>query len=462
MNANLQAGVAPRPVDVTHRRVLALAGPMMLAHATTPLMGIAGTAIIGSLGEAALVGGVATAAIIFDFIFWGLGFLRMGTAGLTAQAQGAGDDSEQRAVLWRALVLATTLGLLLIAMQSAIAVLAFRFIDASPAVTQAAREFYDIRIWSAPVTLAGYATFGAIIGRGRADLGLLTQIFANVLNVLLSALFVLAFGWGVKGAAIGTLLAEAAGLALNLYLLHRLPGALARTPLSRVFEATGFRIMLTLNRDIMIRTAALIFVSAWFLRSGAQADDATLAANAILMALAMALVALVDGFGTAAEQLCGQSFGARDPKGFRRAVWLCGWWSVACGFAIAIGTLAVGDLYAQAMSPAPEVREITLAYLPYAALLPLAGALAFSFDGVFIGAGWGRDMRNTMLAATAFYLVLAFALERYGNAGLWSAQLLFYVARWVGQIWLYPRRLAQTFPVAKSSAAAPTASVTRA
>ncbi len=452
---------APQPVNVTHGRVLALAAPMMIAHATTPLMGIAGTAIIGSLGDAALVGGVATATIVFDFVFWSLGFLRMGTAGLTAQALGAGDEQELRAALWRALLLSTTLGVALIGLQSLIAAAAFYLIDASPVVTAAAREFYDIRIWSAPFTLSGYATFGAIVGRGRTDLGLITQIFANVLNVGLNVLFVLVFGWGVKGAAFGILIAETAGLALNLYLLSLLPGALAKVNLKRVFDGVGFRIMLMLNRDIMIRTAALIFVSVFFLRRGAHTDDATLAANAILMALALMLVALVDGFGTAAEQLCGQSFGARDPKGFRRAAYLCGLWSLVLGAAIGLVTLSVGGLYADAMTPVQNVRDIVRAYLPYAAMLPLAGALAFSFDGVFIGAGWGRDMRNTMLLATVFYLALAMALQSFGNTGLWIAQLTFYVARWSGQWWLYPKRVAETFPDAQSAALTPTASATR-
>ncbi len=434
---------------------------MMLAHATTPLVGIATTAIIGSLGDATLVGGVATAAIVFDFLFWSFGFLRMGTAGLTAQALGAGDAEEMRATLWRALVLSTGLGAALILLQTLIAVAAFRLIDASPAVTQAARDFYDIRIWSAPFTLSGYATFGAIVGRGRTDLGLLTQIVANVLNVALAAFFVLGMGWGVKGEALGINIAEALGLAFNIIVLKRM-GAMAPTSRARIFDSSGFRTMLTLNRDILIRTAALMFVSVVFLRTGAHVDDATLAANSILMVLAMFLVAMVDGFGTAAEQLCGQSCGARDPQGFRRAAWLCGWWSVVLGVVLWIGALGFAEFYARSMTPVPEVQAVVLAYLPYAALIPLAGALAFSFDGVFIGAGWGREMRDTMLLATLVYVGLVFALQPFGNAGLWVAQILFYVIRWSGQAWLYPRRLAQTFPAVQSAAFAPTASDSRA
>lgn len=452
---------SPQPVNVTHARVLWLALPMMLAHATTPLVGIASTAIIGSLGDATLVGGVATAAIVFDFLFWSFGFLRMGTAGLTAQALGAGNADEMRATLWRALVLSTSLGAALILLQALIAVAAFRLIDASPAVTQAAREFYDIRIWSAPFTLSGYATFGAIVGRGRTDLGLITQIFANVLNVALVALFVLGLNWGVKGAALGINIAEALGLAFNIFLLRRMD-ALAATSRARIFDSHGFRTMLMLNRDILIRTAALMFVSVVFLRTGAHVDDATLAANSILMVLALFLVAMVDGFGTAAEQLCGQSYGARDSRGFRRAAWLCGWWSVAFGAVLWISALGFAQIYAQAMSPVPEVQAVVIAYLPYAALIPLAGALAFSFDGVFIGAGWGREMRNTMLIAALVYVGLVFALQSFGNAGLWTAQILFYVVRWSGQAFLYPGRLAQAFPAAQSAAFAPTASDRRA
>ena len=460
--AETERASGARRVDASHSRVLRLAVPMMLAHATTPLLGIVDTAIVGRLGDAALVGGVATACIIFDFVFWTLGFLRMGTAGLTAQALGAGDKAEQRATLVRALVLSTSLGLFLILLQGAIGYAAFRIIDASPAVTEAARAFFEIRIWSAPITLSGYATFGAIIGRGRSDLGLLTQVVINLLNIVINVIFVVWFGWGVRGVAFGAVLAEALGLALNVAILRGLAGPIFGVTRIRVFNGPRFRKMLMLNRDIMLRTALLMFVSVFFLRRGARMDDATLAANAALMNLAMALVALVDGFGSAAEQMCGQSFGARDPNGFRRSAFLCCVWSVATAALITVVSWGLGGFYVDAVTPTPDANAIARAFLPYAAAIPLMGALAFAFDGIFIGAGWARDMRNTMLIATIVYVGLALALESWGNAGLWSAQLIFYVARGAGQMWLYPKRLSASFPEAQSPAATPQPSASRA
>ena len=431
---------------------------MMIAYATTPLLGMADAAVIGHLGEAALVGGIATAAIVFDFVFWSLGFLRMGTAGLTAQAVGAGDVAEQRATLVRSLVLSSGLGLGLILLQGLIGYVAFRLIDASPAVTQAARAYFEIRIWSAPITLSGYATFGAIVGRGRTDLGLVIQVAVNLLNIALNVLFVIGLGMGVRGSALGTLLAESAGLVLNLSIVRGLSGPLLAIDWARVFDRERFRRMLAMNFDIMLRTSLLICVSGFFLRRGAHVDDATLAANSALMTFAMALASLVDGFGTAGEQLCGQSVGARDADAFRRAAKLCCLWAIASGAAIGLSAWLVGGFYVDAVAPTPQVREIARTFLPCAAAIPFLGALAFAFDGVFIGAGWARDMRNTMLAAAVFYLAAAFGLASFGNGGLWGAQMMFYVARGLGQLWLYPRRTAETFPEAQSAALTPTAS----
>ncbi len=435
----------PRRVAVTHAAVIRLALPMTLAHMSTPLLGFADAAVIGRLGQPALLGAIAAAAVIFDFVFWALGFLRLGTAGTTAQAVGAGDRAEERATLVRALLLALLLAALVVILQKPIAWVAFAALDASPAVTAAARTYYDIRIWSAPFALLNYVVLGAVIGRGRTDLGLALQVLINLVNIAFNVAFVTLFGLGVRGSAFGTLLAEALGTAAGLLVLLRLHGRFA-IDWRRVSDRAALGRMMGANRDIMIRSASLIFAFAFFTAQGARGGEVVLAANAVLMNLFLLGAFFLDGFATAAEQMCGQSVGARDRDGFRRAVALTSLW--CAGFSTAVSLLAFvgGGLFIDIVSTSPAVRVAAREVLPFAALTPICGAMAFEFDGVFIGATWTRDMRNLMLAALAVYLGLFVALRPLGNAGLWSALLGFLLVRGALQAWRFKALSEATFP----------------
>ncbi len=436
---------APRRLAISHKAVIRLALPMTLAHMSTPLLGFADATVIGRLGQPALLGAIAASAVVFDFLFWGFGFLRQGTAGMTAQAVGAGDRDEQRATLLRALVLALVLGVVLIALQKPIAAIAFAALDATPAVTVAARGYFDIRIWSAPFALLNYVVLGAVIGRGRTDIGLVLQIFINASNIALNVGLVMGFGLGVRGSAAGTTVAEILGAAVGLVVLVRLTGRFT-IDWKRISDGPALRRMLGVNRDIMIRSASLIFAFAFFTAQGARGGDVALAANAVLMNLFLVSAYFLDGFATAAEQMCGQCLGAGDGVGFRRAVRLTSLWCVAFSAGVSLLALLGGNAFIAIVSTSAEVREAARFYLPFAALTPLCGAMAFEFDGVFIGATWTRDMRNLMLGALAVYLALFFALRPLGNAGLWTALLGFLAARGVLQGWRYPALAAEAFP----------------
>ncbi len=432
-------------IAVTHATVIRLALPMTLANMSTPLLGFADAAVIGRLGDAALLGAIAAAAVVFDFIFWGFGFLRLGTAGLTAQAVGAGDLAAERATLLRALLLALGLGALVALLQKPIATAAFAALDATPAVTAAARSYYDIRVWAAPFTLVNYVVLGAVIGRGRTDVGLVLQVVINLSNVALNVALVAGFGLGVRGSAFGTLVAEAVGAAAGLAVLARLHGRF-RIDGAGLRDRAALARMLGVNRDIMIRSAALIFAFAFFTAQGARGGDVVLAANAVLMNLFLISAYFLDGFATAAEQMCGRSIGARDGAGFRRAVGITSLWCVVFSGAVTLLAYAGGGAFIDAVSTSPAVRAAARAFLPFAALTPICGAMAFEFDGVFVGATWTRDMRNLMLAALALYLGLFFALRPWGNAGLWTALLGFLAARGALQGWRYRALAAATFP----------------
>jgi MATE family, multidrug efflux pump len=437
-------------VEVSHRAVMRIALPMTLAHITTPLLGFADAAVIGRLGQAHLLGAINAGAILFDFIFWGFGFFRMATAGLTAQALGAGDPQEMRAVLMRSLFLAAALGMAIIVLQRLIATTAFAALGASPEVTEAARIYYDIRIWSAPFAFATYAILGALIGRGRTDLGLSLQIAINLVNIALNVLLVYGFGLGIFGSGLGTLIAEVAGTAAGIAVMFWLDPRFYDVPRALLFAREKLRRLTAINADIMVRTVALLFSFAYFTSLGARGGDVMLAANAILMNLFMIAAFFLDGFATAAEQMCGQSLGAHDEHGFRGIVRLTSFWCLGFSLFVALAAFVGGRYFIDFISTNDAVRAYALAYLPYAALTPLLGALAFEFDGVYIGATWTREVRNLMLLALALYLAASFALRPLGNAGLWMALLLFLTARSIGQMWLYPGLVRRAFSTPSS------------
>ncbi|MFE1598483.1 MATE family efflux transporter [Methylobacterium sp. ID0610] len=439
----MQVGSAPM---VTNRRVLALALPMTLANVTTPLLGVVGAAAIGRLGDAALLGALALGAVIFDYLFWTFGSLRMATAGLTAQAAGAGDTAEIDRALARALVVAGLVGLAMVAAQAPLGAAAFALAGASPAVTAALSTYFGIRIFAAPFTLANYAVLGSTLGRGRTDLGLALQVAMNLLNIALTVALVLGFDLGVAGAALATVAAEAFGFLLGLLVLRRLGARPWRVARGEVLERAGLLRMLAVNGDVMVRTIAIIIAFGLFSALGARAGDLTLAANAVLQNLFLVGSFFLDGFATAAEVLCGQALGAREEETFRRAVRYAVGWCIGFGLAVSVLFLTTGGLFIDAVTTNPEVRAVARLYLPFAALTPLVAAAAFAFDGIYIGATWTRPMRNLMVAALAAYLVVLAAIHGLGNTGLWLAILTFLAARGLGQALLYPRLARAAFP----------------
>jgi MATE family multidrug resistance protein len=444
------AGDAREGVDfprVTNARVLRLALPMTLAHLSTPLLGIADAAVIGRLGEAHLLGAIAAAAIIFDFLFWSFGFLRQGTAGLTAQALGAGDRSEQGATLIRALSIGFGIGLAIIMLQAVIAWIGFTALNASAEVTSAARSYFDIRIWSAPFVLVNYAVLGALTGRGRTDIALGLQVLINLVNIALNVALVYGLVLGIRGAALGTLLAEMLGAILGLAIVWRMNGGLLLADRKEILQRDKLARMFAVNRDIMIRNMALLLAFAVFTAQSARGGDIRLAANAILINLFLVSAYFLDGFATAAAQMCGQAVGAKDFKGFGASVRLTLAWCLAFGLLVGALALTGGPGFIDFLTTNADVRAYARDYLVFAALAPVLGALAFELDGVFIGATWTKDMRNMMLVSLAIFLGLLFLLGPKGNVGLWAGLLTFFLARGVTLASRYPKLLRATFSI---------------
>ncbi len=419
--------------------MLAISVPMTLSHLTTPLLGLADMTVIGRLGDAALLGAVALGGVVFDFLFWSFGALRMGTAGLTAQAVGEGDDAEVDRALARALAVASIVGLAIIALQWPIALAAERAMGASAEVNAALAVYIHVRIWAAPFTLANYAILGSLIGRGRTDLGFALQVTLNLVNIALTILLVVGFGMGVAGAALGTLIAEGVAALLGIVLLRRLGSRPLKVPLAETLQRDAMLRMLAVNRDIMIRTIALILAFATFTSLGARAGDVTLAANAVLYKMFGLGSYFLDGTATAAETMCGQAWGARNRKAFNRAVAIALEWSLGLGAALSVLFIFAGPGFIDFVTTDQGVRAYAREFLVFAALTPLAGAMAFAFDGIYIGATWTRQMRDLMLLSFAIYLLVILVGREWGNAGLWTAFLVFLAARGIGQGIMYGR-----------------------
>ncbi len=424
---------------LTHKRVIKIAIPIVLSNATVPILGAVDTGVVGQMGQAAPIGAVGIGAVILSVAYWFFGFLRMGTTGLTSQALGAGDRREVSALLMRGLIIGAVAGLLIIVGQGGLFWAAFQLSPASPQVEAMARDYMQIRVWSAPAAISIYAITGWLIAQERTRGVMVLQIWMNGLNIGLDLWFVLGLGWGVNGVAFATFLAEWSGLALGLYLCRAaFRGRAWRDPV-RIFDRARLRHMALVNRDILLRSLMLQAIFTSFLFLGAGFGDVRLAANQVLLQFLEITAYAMDGFALAAETLVGQALGARQHARLRRAVVLSSGWGLAVGLALTLGFALGGPALIDLMTTAPDVRSEARTYLPWMVASPILGAAAWMLDGVFIGATRTRDMRNMMALSALVYLAAVLALVPVmGNHGLWAALLISFVARGVTLAWRYP------------------------
>ncbi len=429
---------------ITHKRVLKIAVPIVLSNATVPILGAVDTGVVGQMGAAAPIGAVGMGAVILSAIYWIFGFLRMGTTGLAAQARGAGETAEMRALLIRGLMLGGAAGLVFILAQVTIFSGAFWLSPASPEVETLARSYLEIRIWGAPATIALYAITGWLIAVERTRGVFLLQIWMNGLNIVLDLWFVLGLGWGVEGVAIATLIAEWTGLALGLWLCRDGFAGQIWRDWPRIFDATRLRRMVQVNGDIMIRSVLLTGSFTTFLFVGSDLGDVNLAANQVLLQFLEITAFALDGFAFSAEALVGGAVGARDRYQVRRASLMASQWGVGGAVLLSAVFFFAGPALIDLMSTSPDVREAGRTFLFWAALAPIIGVASWMFDGIYIGATWTRDMRNAMLQSVAIYVVALFVLvPAFGNHGLWAALMVLNLARGVTMGWRYPKLEAQ-------------------
>ncbi|WP_259991238.1 MATE family efflux transporter [Sulfitobacter sp. S190] len=421
-----EAATAP----LGHRRVLNIALPVVLSNATVPILGAVDTGVVGHMGLAAPIGAVGIGAVILSAFYWVFGFLRMGTVGLTAQAEGVGDRAEVAALLSRALMIGLGAGVVIIAAQAGLFWAAFRVSPASVEVETLARQYMAVRVWSAPAAIALYGITGWLIAQERTRAVLVLQVWMNGLNIVLDLWFVIGLGWGVQGVAFATFLAEWSGLALGLWFCRAVFATPAWRDRAQVFARARWLRMMSVNGDILVRSLLLeaIFVSFMFM--GAAKGDVTLAANQVLMQFLMITSYALDGFAFSAEALVGKAMGARQRLRLRRAAVLASGWGMGAAMLMASGFAVAGGTVIDAMTTAEAVRDAARIYLPYLIILPPVACAAFMLDGIFVGATRSRDMRNMMAVSFVVYVVCAAVLyPTLGNHGLWLSMLISFVAR---------------------------------
>ena len=432
------------PDSISYRYLLQKAWPIILANASVPLLGLVDTAVIGNVGSITDLGAIAFGALIFSFVYWSFGFLRMGTTGFAAQASGAGEEQEVRAVLGRALLIALCLGVVLILIQWPIGLAAFSLLDGSAPVEAVAQQYFDIRIWGAPATLATFALMGLLIGLGKSRTLLIVQLFLNGLNILLDVWFAGILGWGASGIALGTVIAEWTTVLLAGWLVYRTLNERKLLtevfwPKAKIMDLSALLKTASANLDIMLRTLILVFSFAFFINQSAKFGDTVLASNHILLQLIAFSAFFLDGYAFVVEALVGGAIGAKRSDVFDLAVRRSTVLALITAILLALVIALVGDIAVMLMTDISSVRLAANQLLPFAALYVLFSFAAFQLDGIFIGASFTRQMRDAAALSIAVYFIAWWALsDQHGIQGLWGAMIIYVVARAVALLLFYP------------------------
>jgi MATE family multidrug resistance protein len=426
--------------DVGFGRVLKLAIPIVLANLTQPLLSMVDTAIAGHFRDVASLGGVALGGLIFSFIFWGFGFLRMSTTGLVAQAHGADDPLALREVFWRAGLLAVAVGLVIVLLQGPLLLFATGLLTDRQQLLDQASLYCHARIWSAPLALGNYVILGYLLGVQKVRSALVLQIIVNLANILAALALVYGAQLGVAGLGAATATADLVGFAAGFAILARQSTGLLQPPAwTKLVEPVELKRLLLLNVNLFGRTMCLLAVFAWFTRTSASLSVAVLAGNTVLLNFQTFMAYGLDGFAQACEALVGAAIGARDRHSLLASIRASTILAALVSAAFAAVYALFGQSIIDALTDLPEVRRAAATYLPYAAVSPLVSVWGFQLDGVFIGATRTRDLVLAMIASSTIFACALTVLSSLGNQGLWLSFLIFMAARGATLGWLLPR-----------------------
>ncbi len=416
-----------------HHQVFFLALPMVLSNISVPLLGLVDAAVIGHLEHSWYLGGVAVGGTMISVTFWLLGFLRMATTGLSAQAFGAKDHTQQGRVLLQGLCMAWGFALLLLLVHKPIADIVMHFSDASSEVKRYAEQYFSIRIWGAPAALANLVLMGWLLGLQNAKVPMWLLIITNAANIVFDLLFVLGFEWKVQGAAAASVLADFTGLFIGMRFAWKEWQRLSLPPVFVLLHDVvhGLGRFVRLNRDIFLRSLCLQAAFTFMTFQGASLGDDIVAANAVLMSFLMLISFAMDGFAYAIEAMVGKAVGEKNREQLLNAMWVTTFWSAVIALIISLFFGMQGEVIIQFISSIDAVQQQAAIYLPWLVVMPMVSMWCFLLDGVFIGATRGKEMRNSMfLASCTFFIVWGLAAD-FGNHALWAAMISFMAMRGV-------------------------------
>ena len=428
------------------RQILQIALPSIVSNITVPLLGLIDMAIVGHMGSPAYIGAVAVGSMIFNLVYWLFAFLRMGSSGMTAQALGRRDLNEVTAILLRALMIALGIALLLIVLQVPLRELMFWLIGPTSDVAPLARTYFHIVIWGAPASLGLFCLTGWFIGMQNTRFPMFVSILQNVLNILASLTLVYGFGMKIEGVALGTVIAQYAGLLMALGLLFCNYGRLRKYLVMKgTFVRKAMGRFFNVNRDIFLRTLCLVAVNLFFTSAGARQGAVILSVNTVLLQLYLFFSYFMDGFAYAGEALGGKAYGARNVEAFRETLHRLWLWMLIVTTAYTLLYIIGGQWIVSILTDEPLVRTAADDYLLWAWLIPAAGCVAFIWDGIFIGITATRGMLvSTFISALVFFGVYGLTAGMMGNHGLWLAQIACLATRGIIQTIWYRLKLVKT------------------
>ncbi len=416
-----------------HQAFWLIAGPMIIGNISMALLGLVDTAVIGHLDTAVYLGGVAVGSVIFDFLFWGMGFLRMGTTGIVAQAHGKEDATEARTILTQSILVGLSIAFIFLLFQKPVIDMGLSLLEGSPDVKHYAAVYCYWLIWGMPALMILFSVNGWLLGMQNAMAVLHIGIIVNVINIVLDVVFVVYMDMDVRGVALATVISQYSGVIMSFFIVRKhLLKHSGEWLLDKIFNLKKIRLFLSLNHDIFIRTICLIFVFAFFTRESATHGDLVLAANSILMKFYLLMALALDGFNHAAEALTGKAIGEKNRTLFNKVVLLTLKWSLVFGLFFTLFYWMAGQGMINLLTDIESVREVAMVYLPWIIALPIISVWCFLLDGIFIGATRGPEMRNSMLICTfIFFLPLWYLFQFMDNHGLWLAFTIFIAVRGV-------------------------------
>ena len=422
-------------MNTHNREILQIALPSIVSNITVPLLGLIDAAIVGHLGAASYIGAIAVGGMLFNIIYWIFGFLRMGTSGMTSQAYGQKDEAETMRILARSMGVGMLIALALIILQYPIERIAFTLMKATPEVERLASLYFRICIWGAPAVLGLYSISGWCIGMQNSRFPMYVAITQNIVNILASLVLVYGFGMKIEGVAIGTLVAQYAGLLMAAWLwTSHFKRLLPYIQLQTLLAKGAIRRFFQVNRDIFFRTLCLVAVTMYFTSAGAAQGEVILAVNTLLMHFFTFFSYIMDGFAYAGEALVGKHLGANDRPALRQMVHQLFVWGIVLSLVFTLVYGIGGKVFLGLITNEQSVITASSTYFYWVLAIPLAGFAAFLYDGIFIGATATRWMLYAMsIATTAFFLIYYGFRGTMDNHALWLAFITYLALRGIVQ-----------------------------